>query len=108
MKNHRNLSPAVRNVRRMEGNTPGLLAEVPQSSSGVDAKEQTTADRKQPGAQSSLRNSAQFLAIPAIPGTPSIIRASDEISWQSQIIARLAPVVAPRVLHHVTQRGNRR
>ena len=43
-----------------------------------------------------------------IPGTPYIIRDSDENSWQSQIMARLARVVAPGVPHHVTQRGNRR
>ena len=44
----------------------------------------------------------------ALPGTPYIIRDSDQISWYSQIMDRLARVVAPGVPHHVTQRGNRR
>jgi putative transposase len=43
-----------------------------------------------------------------IPGTPDLIRDTDEVLCYYRLMARLARVVVPGVPHHVTQRGNRR
>lgn len=68
----------------------------------------TTGTRNESRAQYTSRTPVSLRGNSAIPGTPYLLRDSDERLWYPQATGRLALAVGPRVPHPATQRCNRR